>query len=82
MQPEGIPQSPTKFTPSTPSGTPSIRSSSGINLRKRKSTRIIPGTPLDKPWLRQKTRLRFARYLIYAAVLVGMGLAGFCESST
>ena len=29
--------------------------------------------------MKQKTRLRFARYLIYVAVVVGMGLAGFCE---
>jgi len=42
---------------------------------KRRSTRLVPGTIIEKPWLQQKSSLRFARYMIWISLALGVGVA-------
>ena len=42
---------------------------------KRRSTRLVPGTIIEKPWLQQKSSLRYARYMIWISLALGVGVA-------
>jgi hypothetical protein len=64
------------------SGHNSSVQSSVSNLRrgsvmgtKRRSTRLVPGTIIEKPWLQQKSSLRYARYMIWISLALGVSVA-------
>lgn len=36
------------------------------------STRLVPGTVIDKPWLKTKSRLSLAKYIVYLGCVIGL----------
>lgn len=54
---------------------PSLSDSAPFTQRPRKSTRLIPGTVIEKPWLDTPDRATRARWIIYGAIVIGFGLA-------
>jgi hypothetical protein len=43
------------------------------------STRLLPGTVIEKPWMDRPDRAMRAKWLIYLAWVLGMGLAAMSE---